>query len=187
MITIWYAGVVTLVGTIVIFAITIWLINSAKRVQSVELVALGLYKIRSRYFLALMVVLAIMLWVTLPVLPYRGMASVEPEYIVPVTARTWSWEIGPIQDRDGNPLQTEGSALVLPLGAPLEFQVTAMDVNHGFGIYNEAGQLLAQTQAMPGYTNSLVHTFTEPGTYHVLCMEYCGIAHHVMTATITIE
>ena len=185
--TIWYAGVVTLVGTIAIFAITIWLIFGAKPAQPVESVASGLYKIRSRYFLVLMVVLAVMLGVTLPILPYRSIASVEPEYIVPVTGRIWFWEIGPLQDRDGNPVQAEGSALVLPLGEALEFQVTAADVNHGFGIYNEAGQLLSQTQAMPGYANSLVHTFTEPGTYHVLCMEYCGIAHHVMTTTITVE
>ena len=185
--TVWYAGVVTLLGTIAIFAITIWLIFGAKPAQSVELVAAGLYKVRRRYFLVLMVVLAVMLGVTLPILPYRSMASVEPEFIVPVTGRIWLWEIGPLQDRDGTPVQPEGSALVLPLGVPLEFQVTAADVNHGFGIYNEAGELFAQTQAMPGYANSMVHTFTEPGEYHVLCMEYCGIAHHSMVTTITVE
>jgi len=185
--TIWYAGVVTLVGAIAIFLITIRLISSGKPAQSVESIAPQLYKIRSRYFLVLMVVLVIMLLVTLPNSPYRSMVSVEPEYIVPVTGRLWSWEIGPIQDSDGNPVQAAADTLVLPLGRPLEFRVTAEDVNHGFGIYDGAGHLIAQTQAMPGYPNSLVHTFTEPGTYHVLCMEFCGIAHHVMTTTITIE
>ena len=185
--TIWYAGVVTLVGAIAIFLITIWLISAAKPAWSAETVTTQLYKLRGRYFLVLTVVLVIMLLVTLSSLPYRSMASAEPAYIVPVTGRLWSWEIGPLQDRNGDPVQAEADALVLPLGEPLEFQVTAEDVNHGFGIYTEAGQLIAQTQAMPGYPNSLVHTFTEPGTYHVLCMEYCGLAHHVMTTTITIE
>jgi heme/copper-type cytochrome/quinol oxidase subunit 2 len=43
---------------------------------------------------------------------------------------------------------------------PVEFQVTSADVNHGFGIYDRSGRLLAQTQAMPGITNRLVYTFS---------------------------
>ncbi len=185
--TIWYAGVVMVVGAIAILLITFWLIACAQPVQSAESVIPRLYKVRGRYFLALIFVLVIILWVTLPNLPYRSMASVEPEYVVPVSGRIWSWEIGPIRDRDGNLLQAEGAALAFPVGQALEFQVTAEDVNHGFGIYNEAGQIVAQTQAMPGYVNSLVHTFTAVGTYQILCMEYCGLAHHTMVTTITVE
>lgn len=184
---IWIAGIVTLVGAIAIFLITTWLISGAKPAQSAESVTSRLYKVRGQYFLLLMAVLVIMLFVTLSNLPYRSLATAEPEYIVPVSGRLWSWSIGPIQDRDGNPVQAGTGPMVLPLGKSLEFQVTAEDVNHGFGIYDEAGQLLAQTQAMPGYANKLVHTFTEPGTYHVLCMEYCGLAHHSMVTTITVE
>jgi cytochrome c oxidase subunit 2 len=34
---------------------------------------------------------------------------------------------------------------------------------------------------IPGMApSSLIHTFTEPGTYTVRCLEYCGIAHHAM-------
>ena len=33
---------------------------------------------------------------------------------------------------------------------------------------------------MPGVTNRLVHTFTQPGKYRILCLEYCGLAHHGM-------
>lgn len=39
---------------------------------------------------------------------------------------------------------------------------------------------------MPGYTNKLVHTFTEPGTYQVMCLEYCGVGHTPMTAEIEV-
>jgi cytochrome c oxidase subunit 2 len=39
---------------------------------------------------------------------------------------------------------------------------------------------VTQTQAMPGYVNKLYHTFTKPGKYQILCMEYCGAAHHFM-------
>jgi cytochrome c oxidase subunit 2 len=185
--TIWYAGVVTLVGAIAIAAITSWLIASTQVVESAETVIARFYRFRTRYFFLLALALVIMLWVTLPKMPYRNMVSVEPEYIVPVTGKIWSWEIGPVRDRDGNLLQAEGEALALPVGQAVEFQVTAEDVNHGFGIYNQAGQMVAQTQAMPGYSNNLVHTFTAPGAYQILCMEYCGLAHHTMVTTITVE
>jgi len=32
----------------------------------------------------------------------------------------------------------------------------------------------------------LRYTFKEPGTYRVLCLEYCGVAHHEMTADIKV-
>lgn len=84
---------------------------------------------------------------------------------VNVTGAQWSWEI----DRDS-----------VPLGKTIVFNVHAADVNHGMGIYDDEGRLLAQTQGMPGYVNQVRYVFERPGTYRVLCMEFCGIAHHDM-------
>jgi cytochrome c oxidase subunit II len=66
------------------------------------------------------------------------------------------------------------------------FNVTSGDVNHGFGIYDSDLRLVAQTQAMPGYTNRLVHTFDRPGNYQIMCLEYCGLVHHGMIANFTV-
>ena len=49
------------------------------------------------------------------------------------------------------------------------------DVTQGMGIYTPDMTLVAQVQAMPGYTNALVHTFDKLGTYQIFCMEFCGI------------
>lgn len=70
----------------------------------------------------------------------------------------------------------------LPLNTELIFDVTSKDVNHGFGIYDPNGALVAQVQAMPDYTNHLPVKFVVPGHYTIRCLEYCGIAHHVMQA-----
>jgi cytochrome c oxidase subunit 2 len=59
-------------------------------------------------------------------------------------------------------------------------------VNHGFALYDPEFRVVAETQAMPGYTNVLRYTFREPGTYQVLCLEYCGVAHHAMMAQIKV-
>lgn len=95
--------------------------------------------------------------------PYR--AAEEMPQIVNVTSAQWYWDF----DREE-----------VITGTPVEFRVSSIDVNHGFGLYDPGGRLVVQVQAMPGYVNRLVHTFTEPGTYRVLCLEYCGLAHHDM-------
>ena len=60
-------------------------------------------------------------------------------------------------------------------------------MNHGFAIYKDKNHMVAQAQAMPGYVNKLQVRFTEPGDYEVLCLEYCGLAHHGMRAVIKVR
>ncbi|MDA7827178.1 cytochrome C oxidase subunit I [Rhodobacteraceae bacterium] len=86
--------------------------------------------------------------------------------IVNVTSGQWWWDIDTTE---------------IAMGQQVEFRVTTEDVNHGLGIYDSQMRLLVQVQAMPGYTNHVVYTFEKPGTYSILCMELCGIAHHDMT------
>ena len=57
---------------------------------------------------------------------------------------------------------------------------------HGFGLYNDANQLIIQAQIVPDYTTDVVIKFDEAGVYTIKCMEFCGIGHHVMEAIITV-
>ena len=107
-------------------------------------------------------------------LPYRNIrfgALGTPRVQVAVTGIQWTWEVaGPR----------------IPAGVPVEFAVRSADVNHDFAIYDPHGRLLAQVQAMPGYTNHLVYVFPEPGTYTIRCLEYCGLGHHQMTTSLAV-
>ena len=67
------------------------------------------------------------------------------------------------------------------------FEVTAGDVTHGLGVYSPEMRMIGQTQAMPGYSNALELTLDKPGAYRLLCMEYCGLAHHAMVSEITVS
>lgn len=91
--------------------------------------------------------------------------------VVDVVGQQWSWQVNPE---------------TVSAGSPVEFRVTSKDVNHGFAIYAPDGRIETQTQAMPGFSNKIVHTFTHPGTYAVMCLEYCGIGHAPMTAEIKV-
>jgi cytochrome c oxidase subunit 2 len=77
--------------------------------------------------------------------------------------------------------------VTVPLGQTIEFRVTTLDVNHGFSLYSPDGRLVAQTQAMPGYMNRLRVRFDEPGTYTVLCLEFCGMSHHRMRGVVDVK
>lgn len=66
------------------------------------------------------------------------------------------------------------------VGESVTFHVSTDDVNHAFALYDPNDKIIAQTQSMPGYVNKLDITFTQPGKHRILCLEYCGLAHHKM-------
>ena len=63
------------------------------------------------------------------------------------------------------------------VGARVRFDVTSLDVNHGFGVYDPHGHLIGSVQALPGRHNELDLTLPVPGMYPVLCFVYCGLGH----------
>ncbi|WP_026381865.1 cupredoxin domain-containing protein [Afifella pfennigii] len=91
--------------------------------------------------------------------------SAAPTEVVNVTGTQWYWEI----DR------TE-----VPQGVPVLFSAKTTDVTHGFGVVDEKGRILFQAQVIPGYENKVEYNFDEPGIYKVICLEFCGVAHHEM-------
>jgi len=165
------AAAVTAVVVLLILLITLVMGKSAS--EKKDGVQAGLYKIRTMYFYFLIAAIVGVLFLTLKpaAMPYVQLQTGEPEVKIDVTARTWSWELSSNQ---------------VPENKLVEFAVQTEDVTHGFGIYSPEGKLLVQTQVMPGYTSRLRYTFKTPGVYKILCMEYCGAAHHNMMSEITV-
>jgi cytochrome c oxidase subunit 2 len=71
----------------------------------------------------------------------------------------------------------------IPIGATVHFKVTSKDVVHGFAIAGTNVNMMIT----PGHINSLTHTFDEAGDYLILCNEYCGAGHQVMSARIEVK
>jgi cytochrome c oxidase subunit II len=74
----------------------------------------------------------------------------------------------------------------VPIGTRIRFDVTSIDVNHGFGLYDPHGHLIGSVQAMPGYHNELDLTLGEAGVYGIRCLELCGLNHSTMQASFTV-
>jgi cytochrome c oxidase subunit II len=137
---------------------------------SVERVhAIG-YWLRNRWLAVLAVTGVVILGVSFFELPYaRGDASGRT--VVRVTSGQFFWSLTPNRFHDGERVR---------------FDVTSIDVNHGFGLYDPAGHLIGSVQAMPGYHNELDLTLRR-GRYHIRCLEYCGLNHATMETTFTVS
>ncbi len=169
-----YAAIATLIVSIVIIAIALFV--SAKRLPLEASATSTVYRARLVYFILISAAVVIALAFTIPMTPYPvKFAEQQPDFLVKVTGEMWSWTLTP-----SSGAATANGSLVVPVGKLVEFDVSSKDVNHNFAIYNSAGELVAQVQAMPDYTNRLFHRFAVPGHYYVLCLEYCGVAHHAM-------
>lgn len=141
-------------------------------------------KKRILLFFALTGMFIVVLSVTIPKSPYFLFSDKKPSKIVYVAAQQYYFMMSYQAIDKKNP--SGGEEIDLPLNEPVEFRVTSFDVNHGFAIYKNA-ELITQTQAMPGYVNRLRWKFIEPGTYEILCLEYCGAGHQVMRSSFTVK
>jgi len=72
----------------------------------------------------------------------------------------------------------QSGELVLPVGQPAHFTMTAVDVIHSFWVPN-FGQKM---DAVPGIETEIVVTPKRTGEFTVVCTELCGLGHATMRA-----
>jgi len=164
----WYTSLVLI---LLLTAIFIAVLRRSHDSGDAAEVARRAYGPRGKLFALALAAGVVITLVTLLPWPHQLQAGAGIDRVVDATARQWSWELSESEAR---------------VGERIEFRVNSEDVNHGFALYDPAMQLVSQIQAMPGYTNRLQYTFEEPGEYRILCLEYCGMAHHAMTASFTV-
>jgi cytochrome c oxidase subunit 2 len=134
------------------------------------------YRLRTWLFGLAIIVLIGANYDTLGKLPYvssmSASSSATTTQPVEAVAEQWSWSIKPDAFR---------------VGDTVDFHVASKDFNHGLALYNQDMRNVAHTQAKPVYIKVKRYTFEEPGIYRVLCLEYCGVGHHEMTAEIKVS
>ena len=75
------------------------------------------------------------------------------------------------------------ATLSIPAGSRVTFYVTSADVEHGFSIPGTG----VNTMVTPGWVSSVSHTFGKPGTFLLVCNEYCGSGHQLMAAKVEVQ
>ncbi|MCC6845052.1 MAG: hypothetical protein LC116_05875 [Bacteroidetes bacterium] len=180
------AAIISLIATALVISVVVFLMTTSSVDEDKTSAKNKVYKIRGRYMIGLISCVVISLLFTLRLLPYPQFHD-KPDRTITVVAMQWAWKM---TDGEPNvkPDMLEGTPdISVPVNKQIQFVVTSQDVNHNFAIYDAKGVLLAQTQAMPEYKNRLNYTFAEKGDYHVFCLEYCGLLHAGMFATIHVE
>jgi cytochrome c oxidase subunit II len=128
------------------------------------------YWLRKRWLALLLVIGVLVVGISLFDLPYAS-GGAAGRTVVKVTGGQFFWSLQP--DR-------------VPADTRVRFDVTSVDVNHGFGLYDPHGHLIGSVQAMPGYHNKLNLTLGEAGVYRIRCLEYCGLSHSTMEGSLTV-
>jgi cytochrome c oxidase subunit 2 len=92
---------------------------------------------------------------------------------VKVYARQWSWRF-----EYANGFETD--KLIVPVGRPIQVRIVSEDVIHSFFV----PAFRIKQDAVPGLTTQAWFTVDVPGSYDVLCAEYCGLLHSQMRSTV---
>jgi len=103
----------------------------------------------------------------------RPPAGAMPVYVV---AKQWVWTL---QHENGT---REIDELHVPVGQPVRLLMTSQDVIHSF--YVPAFRI--KQDVVPGRYTAIWFTATKPGTYHLLCAEFCGTDHASMAGGIVV-
>jgi cytochrome c oxidase subunit 2 len=127
-------------------------------------------------------------WTLIPVLIvavifYQGLiaymtmqAAPSNCYDLRVSARQWAWQfIYPNGHVDEN--------LHVPAGEPVRLTMTSEDVIHGLWI----PALRVKQDVVPGRYSSIWFQADKPGTYDILCTQYCGDDHSNMLSTLEVH
>ncbi|MRG88296.1 cytochrome c oxidase subunit II [Salinibacillus xinjiangensis] len=100
----------------------------------------------------------------------------ENEYVVNVLASAFNYDLG--KDEEGAPVKK----IRIPAGANVTFQATTSDVVHGFHLSGTNVNMMLE----PGYISDYETTLDNPGEYTLVCNEYCGVGHHMMSAIVEV-
>ncbi|MER3451104.1 MAG: cytochrome c oxidase subunit II [Thermus sp.] len=94
--------------------------------------------------------------------------AVPGAFTVEVTGYQFWWDF----TYPGLGLRTSNE-LILPVGVPVQLEVTSGDVIHSFWVPGLSGK----QDAIPGQKNRIHFTPEKPGNYYGVCAELCGASH----------
>jgi cytochrome c oxidase subunit 2 len=98
----------------------------------------------------------------------------EPVRIA-VVGEQWWWRVSYVGE-DGRRFDS-ANEIVIPVGRPVEIELTSADVIHSFWAPAYAGKV----DMVPGRTNRITLYANTPGVRRGQCAEYCGGAHALMS------
>jgi cytochrome c oxidase subunit 2 len=107
-----------------------------------------------------------------------------PQVVIKVEGFQWEWTFLYLNEGIFVAGQTlvRPALMVLPVGEPVQIQLTSRDVIHSFFVPD----LLFKRDAIPGRTSTFTFTPEKLGTFPAQCAEFCGLWHSRMTFSVQV-
>lgn len=95
-----------------------------------------------------------------------------------VTGKDWDYELVVV----ASAFSFDPGVIEVPKGAKVKIIATTKDVVHGFEIAGTNINMMLE----PGYVSEYIASFNKTGEFLIICNEYCGTGHHMMSARIKV-
>jgi cytochrome c oxidase subunit II len=125
------------------------------------------------------IVLAALLIYGLLMLPPLLAAAPPGSLKIAVTGEQYWWRVRYLNG--GEPVEL-ANEIRLPVGEPVQLELTSPDVIHSFWIPSLSGKV----DMIPGRTTQLALKPTKLGTFNGVCAEYCGTSHAYMAFRVVV-
>ncbi len=161
-------AVTVVLGSLIALALA----RSATRAAEIDHAELA--RRENAWLVVVLVLLVSLLLSTIWLTPYgdEGQAPPGGRRVIEVTGVQFAWTVTPT---------------AVGAGEQIEFRIRAADVNHAVGLYDPDDRLVFQVQAIPDKLQKEFATLTKPGVYRIVCLEFCGVAHHAMLSRLVVR
>lgn len=95
-----------------------------------------------------------------------------PALTIQVTASEWWWSLR-YKSEDTSRVFITANEIHIPVGQPVRFELTSLDVIHSFWVPQLGGKM----DVIPGQTNVTWLQADKPGVYRGECTVFCGAEH----------
>lgn len=126
------------------------------------------------------IVLAGLLAYGLAMLPGLVAPAPEGSLTVSVAGELWWWRVR-YPERGGKSIEL-ANEIRLPVGEPVQFELSSSNVIHAFWIPSLGGK----RDMIPGRVTRLALTPTKTGIFRGTCAEYCGTSHALMSFEVVV-
>ena len=111
-----------------------------------------------------------------------AMPARAEQLTVQITASQWWWAAR-YRNTDPSQIFTTANELHIPVGSPVRFELSSIDVIHSFWIPQLGGKM----DVIPGQTNATWLQADQAGRYRGQCGEFCGAQHAHMALWIVAD
>jgi len=105
--------------------------------------------------------------------------TTDDAFTIEITGNQFWWDV--VYDPDGAAIR-DANEIFLPAGRTIDLRLKSNDVIHSLWIPSISGKM----DMIPGRTNVLTITPTQPGRYRGQCAEFCGLSHPKMAFEVVV-